>query len=118
MQTAPAFLLEATALVALVLFAWWYGPQIRRRKEIHELSILTAMYRYARRHNTFVRNHNGTRFVVVLGTRGFHYMLDGEMISRAKLLKTIGEENERILLKIEGEESRQGPTPTRMTAPA
>ncbi len=65
-----------------------------------------------------MRNHNQIRFVVVLGTRGFHYMLDGGMVSRVKLLKALGEENERMLLKIEGEESRQGPTPTYLTAPA
>jgi hypothetical protein len=118
MPAVPPVLLEMTALVLLVLFAAWYGPQIRRKKELQELTTLNAMYRYAKRHNTFVRNHNEIRFVVVLGTRGFHYMFDGQMVSRAKLLKAIGEENERILLKIEGEESRQGPTPTRLTAPA
>lgn len=119
MQTVPPLLLELTALVLVVLFASWYGPQIRRKKEVQELSILNAMYRYARRHNTFVRSHNGVRFVVVMGTRGFHYMLDGEMVSRAQLLSALGDENDRALLnKVESEESRQGPTPTRLTAPA
>ncbi len=47
MPVLPPVLLEMTALVLLVLFAAWYGPQIRRKKELQELSTLNSMYRYA-----------------------------------------------------------------------
>jgi len=82
------------------------------------LGQLEAMYRYARRHNTFVRRHKGLRFVVVLGSRGFHYMLEGHSVSRARLLRALGEGGEALLLKAEGEENRHGPTPTFTTAVA
>lgn len=109
-------LLLVTVIVALLPV--WVIPNLLRRQAERALSQLEAMHRYARRHNTFVRQHKGLRFVVVLGSHGFHYMLEGYSISRLRLLRALGEESEGVLLKAEGEESHHGPTPTFTTAAA
>ncbi len=105
-----------TALLVLVLTG--LIPAIKRRRQEQALLVLEKMHCFALKHNTFVRNHQGVRFVVVLGTQGFCYMLSGQFVSRERLLKALGEENEKYLLKAEGEESRHGPTLTLITAPA
>ncbi len=105
-----------TALVALVPI--WLVPVLNRRRRQRELLALDQMHRFALKHNTFVRNHLGVRFVVVLGKQGFYYMLGGKFVSRERLLKALGEEHEKQLLKAEGEESRHGPTLTLITIPA
>lgn len=82
------------------------------------MSALNKMHRFALRHNTFVRNQRGIRFVVVLGKNGFCYMLGGELVSRERLLKALGEENEKYLLKAESEESCHSTATTLVTIPA
>lgn len=105
-----------TALVVLVPV--WLMPTFNRRRQERELFALSKMQRFAFKHNTFVRNHQGVRYVVVLGKQGFYYMLAGQFVSRERLLKILGEENEKHLLKAESEESRHGPTLTLVTLPA
>lgn len=115
-QTIVTLLLAVTVVVALLPV--WIIPSLSRRKAERQLDQLNELYRYARRHNTFVRNHNGLRYVVVLGSRGFHYLLEGHSVSRERLLRALGEDKEGLLLKAEGEESRHGPSPTFTTAAA
>ena len=106
-------------LFVLILFLLWLGPRLGQRRQENQLEALARMQRCARRHNTFVRNANGVRFVVILGMNGFHYMLDGQWVSRSRVVRSIGEADERLLFKAEGEESRQGPVPTiSLTRPA
>ena len=106
-------------LIALLLMVLWLGPALSQRRMDYDNRMMARMHRYARRHNTFVRNANSVRFVVVLGTRGFHYMMNGRWVRRSQLLQAIGEADERLLLKAEGEESRQGPIATlALTQPA
>lgn len=105
-----------TALVVLVPL--WLMPVLSRRRQERELLVLNKMHRFALRHNTFVRNLQGTRYVVVLGKNGFCYMLAGELVSREKLLKALGEENEKHLLKAESEESQHGAPVSLVTMPA
>ncbi|RMH56041.1 MAG: hypothetical protein D6684_06130 [Deinococcus-Thermus bacterium] len=105
-------------VAVLVLLPLWLVPFLKRRREERELLALNKMYRFARRHNTFVRNFQGVRFVVVLGSEGFRYMLGGQFVSRERLLKALGEENEKVLLKAEGEESQSGPVQLLLTSPA
>ena len=96
----------------------WVGPRLNRRIEEQQLSLLARMERFARRHNTFVRNCNSVRWVVVLGQNGFHYMIGGKFVSRDQLIKTLGTQHERLITKAEEEEQRHGPTPTFRTQPA
>ncbi|MCX7782181.1 MAG: hypothetical protein N2318_00880 [Meiothermus sp.] len=105
-----------TALIVLV--PTWLMPVLKRRRQERELLALDRMHRFALKHNTFVRNHLGVRYVVVLGKHGFYYMLGGQFVSRDRLLKVLGEEHEKQLLKAESEESRHGPTLTLITIPA
>ncbi|WP_027882727.1 hypothetical protein [Meiothermus rufus] len=102
----------------LVFLPIWLARALGERRQQRELQALERMYRFARKHNTFVRNHQGVRYVVVLGKQGFHYMLWGQMVSRQRLLKALGEEHERVLLKAESEESQHGPTLISITVPA
>jgi len=105
-----------TALIALI--PTWLIPMLNQRRQEREMSILNKMHRFALRHNTFVRNQGGIRYVVVLGKNGFCYMLSGEFVSRERLLKALGEENEKYLLKAESEESRHSTATTLVTIPA
>ncbi|WP_299427848.1 hypothetical protein [uncultured Meiothermus sp.] len=102
----------------LVLVPGWLVPVLNRRRQERELFALNKMHRFALKHNTFVRNHQGVRYVVVLGKQGFYYMLGGQFVPRDRLLKSIGEEHEKQLLKAESEESCHGPTLTLITFPA
>ncbi len=102
----------------LVFLPSWLARAMAERRRRRELQALERMHRFARKYNTFVRNHHGVRYVVVLGKQGFHYMLWGQLVSRQRLLKALGEEHERVLLKAESEESRHGPVPTTITVPA
>ncbi|RDI94784.1 hypothetical protein DV704_09905 [Meiothermus sp. QL-1] len=115
--THLGLLLFGAALMAVLVFLWLM-PTLERRRQERELQALHRMHRFALKHNTFVRKFQGVRFVVVLGQRGFHYMLGGQFVSRAQLLKAIGEENEKVLLKAESEESQHGPVKTLATSPA
>lgn len=112
---APAVFIVSLVGISLPL---WIGPNLARRQEERTLSLLARMERFARRHNTFVRNCNGTRYVVVLGHKGFHYMVNGQFVSRAQLSKALGVQYERLIAKAEEEEQRHGPTPTFRTQPA
>jgi uncharacterized protein (DUF58 family) len=115
---AEAFGMAFVVVTALLVLAGsWLVPALNRRRLERELFALNKMHRFALKHNTFVRNLQGVRFVVVLGKQGFYYMLAGQFVSRDRLLKTIGEENEKLLLKAESEESRHGPTPKLITIP-
>ncbi|MCS7057975.1 MAG: hypothetical protein NZ849_06410 [Meiothermus sp.] len=105
-------------LAVFTLLPLWLMPALKRRQEERELLALNKMHRFARRHNTFVRNFRGVRFVVVLGPEGFRYMLGGQFVPRERLLRALGEENEKVLLKAEGEESRSGPVQLLLTSPA
>jgi hypothetical protein len=115
-ETLGVVLFGVTALPVLVL--GWLMPVLSRRRQERELIALQKMQRFALKHNTFVRNHQGVRYVVVLGKQGFYYMLGGQFVSRSRLLKVMGEEHEKQLLKAESEESRHGPTHTLITLPA
>ncbi len=116
---AETFGLVFFAVTALmVLVPAWLLPILKRRRQERELLALEKMHRFALKHNTFVRNHRGVRYVVVLGKQGFYYMLGGQFVTRERLLKMLGEEHEKHLLKAEGEESRHGPTMTLVTGPA
>lgn len=95
----------------------WIGPNLARRQEERNLSLLARMERFARRHNTFVRNCNGTRYVVVLGNKGFHYMASGQFVTREQLAKALGNQYARLIDKAEEEEQRHGPSPTFRTQP-
>lgn len=119
METQYLMLTFFTVLFSLILFLLWLGPRLSQRRQENQLEALARMQRCARRHNTFVRNANGVRYVVVLGMSGFHYMMGGQWVSRTRLVQAIGEADERLLFKAEGEESRQGPVPTvSLTRPA
>jgi len=102
----------------MVLVPVWLMPVLDRRRQERALCVLEKMHRFALKHNTFVRNHQGVRFVAVLSKQGFYYMLGGQFVSRDQLLRATGEEYETKLLKAEGEESRHGPTLTLITFPA
>jgi len=118
MQTdilAPVVFVVTLIGVALPV---WVGPLLTRRREEEQLSLLARMERFARRHNTFVRNCNSIRYVVVLGSRGFHYMVGGKYATKEQLLKVLGTQHERLISKAEEEEQRHGPTPTLRTQPA
>lgn len=116
---AETFGLVFFAVTALmVLVPVWLLPIQKRRRQERELLALDRMHRFALKHNTFVRNHLGVRYVVVLGKQGFYYMLGGQFVPRERLLKALGEEHEKLLLKAESEESRHGPTLTLITIPA
>lgn len=115
-ESLGVVLFGVTALLVWVL--GWLVPFLNRRRQERELRILGKMQRFALKHNTFVRNHHGVRYVVVLGKQGFYYMLAGQFVSRERLLKVLGEENEKHLLKAESEESCHGPTLTLVTLPA
>jgi hypothetical protein len=115
-ETLGIVIFLVTAL--LVLLPLWLIPLLNRRRQERELLALTKMHRFALKHNTFVRNHQGLRYVVVLGKNGFYYMLGGEFVSRERLLKALGEENEKYVLKAEREESQHGPAPGLVTSPA
>jgi len=115
-ETFGMVIFGVTAL--LVLIPLWLMPVLNRRRQERELLALNKMHRFALRHNTFVRNHQGLRYVVVLGKNGFYYMLGGEFVPRERLLKALGEENEKHLLKAEREESQHGPAPGLITSPA
>jgi len=93
---ATIALIVLVTVVAVFLLRWGIPAWLRQRAE-RALGQLEAMYRYARRHNTFVRRHS---------------------VSRARLLRALGEGGEALLLKAEGEENRHGPTPTFTTAVA
>jgi hypothetical protein len=115
---AEAFVMAFFVVTALLVLAGgWLVPVLNRRRLERELFALNKMHRFALKHNTFVRNLQGVRFVVVLGKQGFYYMLGGQFVSRDRLLKTIGEENEKLLLQAESEESRHGPTLKLITIP-
>ncbi|MER3483244.1 MAG: hypothetical protein C4332_08965 [Meiothermus sp.] len=114
--TIVVLLLLVTVVVALL--PAWIIPRLTRRKVERELNQLNDLYRYARRHNTFVRSFNGRRFVVTLGSQGLHYVLENQFVSRERLLRALGEGGEGPLRKAEEEESRHGPTPTFTTAAA
>ncbi len=101
-----------------VLLAVWLMPTLHRRRQEREQLVLAKMHRFAMRHNTFVRNHQGLRYVVVLAKQGFCYMLGGEFVSRERLLKALGEENEKHLLKAEAEESQHSAARSLVTIPA
>ncbi len=103
---------------AWVLLATWLIPMLNRRRQEREQLALAKMHRFAMRHNTFVRNHQGLRYVVVLGKQGFCYMLGGEFVSRERLLRALGEENEKHLLKAESEESQHSAIHGLVTIPA
>ena len=90
-------------------------PRLLRNQQEQQVRALARMHKYAKRHNTFVRTHKGMRFVIVLGTRGFHYMVDGRVLSREKLIATLGKEGDFAVAKAEAEEEKQNPTPTRIT---
>ncbi|GIW24270.1 hypothetical protein [Meiothermus sp.] len=105
-------------MALMVLIPLWLLPVLKRRRQEQELRALHKMHRFALKHNTFVRNHQGVRYVVVLGKQGFYYMLRGQFVSRDRLLKELGEEYEKQLLKAESEESQHGPAVTLVTAPA
>ncbi|GIW35561.1 hypothetical protein [Meiothermus sp.] len=115
-ETFGMVFFAVTALI--VLIPTWLMPVLKRRRQERELLALDRMYRFALKHNTFVRNHLGVRYVVVLGQQGFYYMLAGQFVSRGRLLKALGEEHEKQLLKAEAEESRHGPTVNLITFPA
>ncbi|MCS7068395.1 MAG: heme exporter protein CcmD [Meiothermus sp.] len=115
-ETFGMVFFAVTALIVLALA--WLMPLLKRRRQEQELRALERMHRFALKHNTFVRNHSGVRYVVVLGQQGFYYMLGGQFVSRERLLKALGEEHEKQLLKAEGEESRHGPTLSLITFPA
>lgn len=115
-ETFGIMIFGVTAL--LVLVPLWLMPVLNRRRQERELLALNEMHRFALRHNTFVRNHQGLRYVVVLGKNGFYYMLGGEFVPRERLLKALGEENEKYLLKAEREESQHDPAPGLITSPA
>ncbi len=114
-ESLGVVLFGVTALSVWVL--GWLIPFLNRRRQERELLILGKMQRFALKHNTFVRNHQGVRYVVVLGKQGFYYMLGGQFVPRERLLRVLGEENEKLLLKAESEESRH-PTLTLITLPA
>lgn len=115
-ETFGLVFFAVTALI--VLIPTWLMPVLKRRRQERELLALDRMYRFALKHNTFVRNHLGVRYVVVLGQQGLYYMLAGQFVSRERLLKALGEEHEKKLLKAESEESRHGPTASLTTIPA
>lgn len=115
-ETLGVVFFAVTALVVLV--PGWLMPTLNRRRQERELFALNKMQRFALKHNTFVRNHQGVRYVVVLGKQGFYYMSGGQFLPRNQLLKMMGEEHEKQLLKAEAEESRHGPTLTLITFPA
>lgn len=112
---APVVFILSLVGISLPL---WVGPNLARRQEERNLSMLARMERFARRHNTFVRNCNSTRYVVVLGHKGFHYMVNGQVVSREQLTKALGNSYSHLILKAEEEEQRHGPTPTFRTQPA
>ena len=90
-------------------------PRLLRNQQEQQVRALARMHKYAKRHNTFVRTHKGIRFVIVLGTRGFHYMVDGRVLSREKLIAALGKEGDFAVAKGEAEEEKQNPSPTRIT---
>lgn len=115
-ETFGMVFFAVTALIVLV--PAWLMPILKRRRQEQELLVLERMHRFALKHNTFVRNQRGVRYVVVLGKQGFYYLLGGQFVTRDRLLKVLGEEHEKQLLKAESEESRHGPTLTLVTSPA
>lgn len=71
MQT-EAYGLVIFGITALaVLVPLWLMTVLSRRCQERELLVLNKMHRFALRHNTFVRNLQGTHYVVVLGKNGF-----------------------------------------------
>lgn len=115
---AEAYGMLFFGVTALMVFVpTWLMPALKRRRQERELLALEKMHRFALKHNTFVRNHLGVRYVVVLSKQGFYYMLGGQFVSRERLLRVLGED-EKQLLKAESEESRLGPTLSLITIPA
>ncbi|WP_297852541.1 hypothetical protein [Meiothermus sp.] len=102
-------------LLFLILFSAWY-PQAQNHKVDQSVRALARMSRHARRHNSLVRYHNGTPFVVTHQRRGLVYMYGGRFVSRERLVSLLG--SEQIVRRAEQEESLQAPNPTRLTIPS
>lgn len=102
-------------MFGLIMAGLLYMPRFLRNQQEQQVRALARMHKYAKRHNTFVRTHKGLRFVIVLGTRGFHYMIDGKVVTREKLMATLGKEGDFAIAKAEAEEEKQNPSPTRIT---
>jgi len=115
MGMSLAAVLLIASLVFVILFAMAY-PEAQKRKLDQRVWALARMLRHARRHNTVVRYHNGTPFVVTHQRRGLVYMYAGRLVSRQELVKLLGDEV--IVRRAEREESMQAPNPTRLTLPS
>lgn len=101
----------AVGLVALV----WKGPELVGNPEERAVRNLAKMARQAKRHNTIVRYHYGTPFVITHQRRGLVYMLGGQFVSREALIAALGREGPDLVYKVETEERMSIPNPTRMT---
>jgi hypothetical protein len=113
-----SWFLVITAFVlmfGLIMVGLLMMPRFLRNQQEQQVRGLARMHKYAKRHNTFVRTHKAIRFVIVLGTKGFHYMVDGKVVSREKLLVVLGKEGDFAIAKGEAEEEKQNPSPTRIT---
>lgn len=101
----------AIGLIALV----WKGPELAGNPADRAVRNLAKMARQAKRHNTVVRYHYGTPFVVTHQRRGLVYMLNGQFVPREALVAALGREGPDLVYKVEGEERMSIPNPTRMT---
>jgi hypothetical protein len=101
--------------VAGLLLLVWKGPELFANPQDRAVRNLAKMARQAKRHNTVVRYHYGTPFVITHQRRGLVYMLNGELVSRDQLIAALGKDGPDLVYKVESEERMSIPNPTRMT---
>lgn len=102
-------------LVAGLLLLVWKGPELFANPQDRAVRNLAKMARQAKRHNTIVRYHYGIPFVITHQRRGLVYMLNGEFVSRERLIAALGKDGPDLVYKVEGEERMSIPNPTRIT---
>ncbi|MCL6526626.1 MAG: hypothetical protein K6T57_07035 [Thermaceae bacterium] len=102
-------------MVAGLLLLVWKGPELFANPQDRAVRNLAKMARQAKRHNTIVRYHYGIPFVITHQRRGLVYMLNGEFVSRERLIAALGKDGPDLVYKVEGEERMSIPNPTRIT---